>query len=406
MKSKYYILIIIVGILYLSLSAFSFDTEVDSTNKGIIKFSHQFHIEEEAMCTDCHSKVENSTDLSESLKPTMETCGNCHDVKDENECSTCHYDNVKVPFPAKNTELIFSHKAHLDQENVTCTKCHTGLNKVDYSFESPTVYPKMETCNQCHSESGTAKPTNFACESCHISTADLMPDNHKIVNFDKMHKFSSMEADANCQMCHENNFCESCHVGTNLINETNGADNFYQPYSPHNYVDNTKQQQITRVHDLNYQYTHGIDAKGKTSNCITCHQTETFCAECHNAAGNGDFAQEGFIPSTHTKSDFTTFGVGSGGGLHAELAKRDIERCAACHDTQGTDPTCIMCHTDNDGIKGTNPKTHVSGFMKSEKGSWHDDFGAVCYNCHTDAGALSQIPGQGFCGYCHGSNAD
>ena len=60
-----------------------------------------------------------------------------------------------------------------------------------------------------------------------------------------------------------------------------------------------------------------------------------------------------------------------------------------------------MCHMDNDGIKGTNPKTHMSGFMNNEEGDWHGDFGAVCYNCHTDAGALSQIKGQGFCGYCH-----
>jgi len=401
MKSKYYILIFIAGILYLSLSAFTFNSESDSTNKEIIKFSHQFHIEQEVMCTDCHSKVENSVNLNESLKPLMSTCANCHDVEDENECSTCHYDNVQVTFPKKSIKLLFSHKEHLSQENVSCAKCHVGLDKVDYSFESSAAFPKMETCNDCHSSNGIAKPTNFACESCHISTAELVPQNHQTGSFMDMHKFSSKEANANCQMCHDNNFCESCHVATNLINETNSANNFYQPYSPHNYIDNTKQQQISLVHDLNYQFNHGIDAKGKASNCITCHQTETFCAECHNASGFGDFAQEGFLPSSHSKTNFTTFGVGTGGGLHSELAKRDIENCASCHDTQGADPTCIMCHTDNDGIKGTNPKTHAIGFMKNEEGNWHNDFGAVCYNCHTDAGALSATQGQGFCGYCH-----
>ena len=91
----------------------------------------------------------------------------------------------------------------------------------------------------------------------------------------------------------------------------------------------------------------------------------------------------------------------SGGGVHADIARRDLESCAACHDTQGADPNCIMCHTDNDGIKGTNPKTHAIGFMNNEQGDWHGDFGAVCYNCHTDGGALSQTFGQGFCGYCH-----
>lgn len=404
MKSKYYILIFIVGILYFSLSAFSFESEVDSTNKQIIKFSHQFHNEQEVACIDCHSKVEGSVDLNGSLTPTMDACANCHDVDNLDECATCHYDDVQEPFPTKEAELNFNHAIHLGQDNVTCKKCHNGLDKVDYSFESPTLLPKMETCNECHSSSGIAKATNFACESCHISTANLIPDNHKKVSFKDMHKFSSKEADANCQMCHDNNFCESCHVGTNMINETNSSDNFYQPYSPDNFIDNTKQQQITRVHDLNYQFSHGIDVKGKASNCITCHQTETFCVECHNSTGSGDFAQEGFLPTSHTKANFTTLGVGSGGGLHAELAKRDIENCAACHDTQGSDPSCIMCHTDNDGIKGTNPRTHALGFMSNEHGNWHGDFGAVCFNCHTDAGALSQVAGQGFCGYCHDGN--
>ena len=401
MKLKYYILIFAVGILYVALSAFSFESKVDSTNKEIIKFSHQFHIGEDMDCTDCHTEAVESIDLNSTLLPKMAVCADCHDVEDEDECSTCHYENVQVPFPAKSAELYFSHKSHMENENAECTNCHSGLNEVDFSFESSTLFPEMKNCNECHSEVGEAKATNFACESCHVSTADLLPEDHNSVSFDEMHKFSSMEADANCQMCHDNNFCESCHVGTTMINESNSADNFYQPYSPHNYIDNTKQQQITRVHDLNYRYNHGIDAKGKASNCITCHQTETFCAECHNVNENGDFAMEGFLPNSHTQPNFTTMGVGSGGGLHAEIAKRDIENCAACHDTQGADPNCIMCHMDNDGIKGTNPKTHMSGFMNNEDGNWHGDFGAVCYNCHTDAGALSQTTGQGFCGYCH-----
>lgn len=65
--------------------------------------------------------------------------------------------------------------------------------------------------------------------------------------------------------------------------------------------------------------------------------------------------------------NFKTLGVGSGGGDHATLAKRDIERCMSCHDVNGADPTCITCHFDADGIKGTNPKTHPVGFMSNEK---------------------------------------
>jgi len=187
-----------------------------------------------------------------------------------------------------------------------------------------------------------------------------------------------------------------------MISENNTARDFYTPYSPHKFIDNTKQQNISRVHDLNYRFTHGIDLKGKTSECQTCHQTETFCAQCHDS-GSQDFALEGNVPSSHKTLNFVTIGVGTGGGQHAILARRDIERCASCHDVQGADQNCILCHVDNDGIKGTNPKTHARSFRSdTENGDWHSDRGSVCYSCHTDANARPDgIKGVGFCGYCH-----
>ncbi|MEN8191548.1 MAG: cytochrome c3 family protein [Bacteroidota bacterium] len=400
MKPKhFYIFLLTAGIIYLTITAFSFQTEAkDPSNAKLIKFTHQTHIENELDCENCHTDAAESISLSDKLLPTMEACGECHDVEDDENCELCHFEEVLEPLPVSESPIYFSHKSHIEEQEMECTSCHQGLEKVDYGFESATLFPSMGDCYQCHDN--TSKATNV-CEQCHVSTADLVPLNHKQVNFNKDHKFSSLEADADCAMCHDNNFCESCHVGTIMIDETNAPDNFLTPYSPHRLVDNTNQQQISLVHDLNYRYNHGIDARGKASECATCHQTETFCAECHNVDENGDFAMEGFVPTSHTQPNFTTMGVGSGGGVHAEIARRDIETCASCHDTQGADPNCIMCHTDNDGIKGTNPKTHVVGFMNNEHGDWHGDFGAVCYNCHTDGGALSQTQGQGFCGYCH-----
>ena len=178
-------------------------------------------------------------------------------------------------------------------------------------------------------------------------------------------------------------------------------DNFYQPYAPNNFVDGARMQKLNRVHDLNYRYFHGIDARSKRFDCQSCHQIETFCAECHQAE-EGDFNMSGTVPASHLKSGFFTYGVGTGGGEHATLARRDIESCIACHDVQGADPTCITCHQDADGIKGTNSKTHPSGFMNNEEGDWHSSQGSVCYNCHTSASPLSQA-GTGFCGYCHGA---
>ena len=375
-------------------------TDSFSSNKELIKFSHSKHFDL-VECADCHRAVTESTSLNDRLLPNHESCGDCHEVDDEKECSTCHINENYNALIQTKSQLIFNHKIHLLLE-MKCTNCHKGLDKVEFSFESSEVFPSMEICSGCHNE---VKITSNACESCHISTFNLIPQNHRSNVYLRSHKFLAWESNANCMMCHSNNTCQECHVATTGITETNLPDDFYPPYMPSNSIDGIKQQVILKVHgDFNYRYTHGIDAKGKTTECQSCHHVETFCANCHQSE-NRDFAMTGIVPTSHLSTNFKTIGVGSGGGDHATLAKRDIERCVFCHDIQGADPTCILCHLDSDGIKGTNPKTHAVNFMRDENGDWHENQGSICYNCHTSQ-SPSSAAGIGFCGYCHGIDGD
>lgn len=400
MKLKFlYILITLVVAAVLGFSAFLYvPGQGEHGHDKLIKFSHKFH-SELTDCAGCHSKAASSTNLKDHLLPTMDDCAQCHDVQSETNCTQCHYDNVYEALPQKQSGLIFNHSAHIENQKVECTTCHKGINDVDYAFQAEQPYPQMNDCWSCH---GSTKTAPGACEACHISTSQLIPQTHKSVDFINKHKFAAREIDANCIMCHDNQSCEACHAGTTMITEKNTSDDFFQPYVPDNFVDGPKTQQISRVHQLDYRFTHGIDARGKTTECQTCHNVDTFCAECHQS-DNEDYALTGIVPASHLKPDFKTFGYGSGGGEHAVLARRDIESCMACHDVQGADPTCITCHVDRPGIP--DPKTHPSGFMKDTHGDWHTDAGSVCYNCHL--GASPQTPaGTGFCGYCHGSNPD
>ena len=398
MKIKsFYISLFLITISVLFLTAFyGMKQEEPQGNEKLINFSHEFHADE-ADCTDCHSAVEESTSLTDRLLPSHEDCANCHDVDDKDECETCHIDNIYQPLIQIKSKLIFNHKDHLSRD-LKCEDCHKDFKKIDYSSEAEQLVPPMEFCVSCHN------PENIApnyCENCHKSTANLIPQNHTNVNFIKDHKYLANSFDSNCMMCHDNSTCEECHVATNTITEKNTPDDFYQPYMPSQSIDGNKQQVISRVHELNYRFTHGIDAKSKLRDCTTCHQTESFCANCHNS-DEADFSVGGVAPLSHLKPDFKTIGVGSGGGEHAILARRDIERCASCHDVQGGDPVCITCHLDSDGIQGTNPKTHPAGFMRDVEGDWHNSSGSICFNCHTNA-SPSTPPGIGFCGYCHGA---
>ena len=384
---------------FLFFTGFVVNEDRTEENKKRINFSHQLHAEM-TDCASCHSNVEESKSLTDNLLPEgHESCESCHDVEDDENCAMCHVDETYEPLVrSAASSLIFSHKYHLEEYELECTECHKGLDEVDYSYESKNVNPPMMQCYQCHDNQKIA--TN-ECEACHISTADLLPQDHKQVSFLQNHKFKVDSKDAQCAMCHGDSFCQACHAATTGLDEANLSDDFYTPYQPHNYIDNAKEQKIMRVHDFNYRYTHGIDANTNSSSCLSCHNRETFCNECHQVEG-GDFALEGMVPESHQDPNFTTFGRGTGGGEHAVLAKRNIESCAACHDPAGADPNCILCHTDSDGIEGTNPKTHETGFMSGEQGDWHTDQGSLCYNCHLDANARpgGQF-GQGFCGYCH-----
>lgn len=397
MLKLFYINITAVLILFFISTAFlSNGDDPVQKNDELINFSHSLHYDF-VSCDECHSTVVESTSLKDRLLPNHDNCVDCHEVDNDEECETCHKNDNYEPLIQKSSSLIFNHKIHYDRE-MDCDGCHAGLSEVDYSFESAMLNPPMENCAACHNET---KIASNACESCHIAAFDLIPQSHRNVDYMRSHKFLSWELDANCMMCHNNSTCQECHIASNVITETNLSDDFYQPYMPGNGIDGVNQQVLLKVHgDLNYRYSHGIDAKGKSSDCQTCHQIETFCSNCHSAE-NRDFALSGIVPSSHLLPDFKTIGVGTGGGEHAILARRDIERCVSCHDVQGADPTCILCHLDNDGIKGTNPKTHVSNYIKNEKGDWHDSMGSICYNCHTSASPMSQ-PTDGFCNYCHG----
>lgn len=398
MKIKYLYTLLVVSVITLVIFS-AFRTEDvkgdEKRNDQVIKFSHKVH-SEVGDCQSCHIKVQDSESLKDITFPNHEQCSQCHDVEDSENCNTCHINENYEPLMKRSSELIFNHKFHSADQKLECAHCHRGLTDVDYSFQAIQPFPPMETCNSCHNSNGIA---SNACESCHISTAALRPESHQKVNFLKAHKFDAMSANANCAMCHDNNSCDDCHVSTTMLTEENTSDDFYAPYAPHNFVDGSKQQKITRVHELNYRFMHGVDFRNKTTNCQTCHQLETFCAECHGSNG-GDFALTDITPATHRQPGFFTFGVGTGGGEHAVLAKRDIESCASCHDIQGGDPSCMTCHMDSDGIEGTNPKTHPANFMKDEKGDWHETTASLCYNCHTSA-SPSSSPESGFCRYCH-----
>lgn len=362
-----------------------------------LKFSHAKHITEAGIaCLDCHGAAKSSKFSSDNLRSNHDNCTPCHEEQVTNTCGYCHVnpDDIQAA-PAVVRDIVFSHEKHVAMPDVECVTCHQGLDGA--TVAGPKNMPTMETCTSCHND---VKATS-ACEACHTNLTTLIPSDHLVADFKREHKkLTRLGAlDVSCSTCHTQNFCADCHGAASLVQFGKGG-LMTDPSPRVPLKDSPKQMVLQSVHSMNYRYTHGIDAKSKATDCYSCHSEQEFCAECH-AAGNG--VAGSIKPLSHSFAGFTTFGVGSGGGRHAELAKRDIESCVSCHDVQGADPVCITCHTDGDGFKGTDPKTHVKDYMRSEHGPWHSNASAVCYNCHTDLNAHpGGVKGRGFCGYCHG----
>ena len=320
-------------------------TELFVAERDVI-FSHALHTDLE--CTDCHTDIDKSTLAEDRNLPTMDVCGDCHDIESEEECRQCHR-NPDEPeaSPHPDRSILFSHQNHLGRRP-DCAVCHGSI--ATSPSPQPEHMPDMARCLSCH-EGVKAGNACGLCHSDHISLADIHPAEWRHQHGDQ----APFKTDW-CLQCHQGaSSCIDCHRGDNLTGS---------------------------IHDLNYRFTHGLDAKNKRTDCSRCHDGQTFCNDCHE--------RENLFPLLHSTIAWLTD--------HGRAARRDVENCASCHDTD--DPTCARggCHQDADGIRGTDPRFHAANnTLFSHKGPWHSDDGYYCYQCHTNP----HQSGQGFCGYCH-----
>lgn len=342
--------IILLAAVAVSLMAQPWPSAKLTVPPSDIIFSHSLHVTDMEMdCATCHVEIESSTSSDDRNFPTMDECSACHDVESEDNCGMCHR-NPEEPeaSPHPDRDILFNHEVHLE-DGLSCEKCHDDIAKAEESSDA--YMPDKPLCMSCH-DGKTASEDCAICHGDRISLADIHP-----AEWPHQHGEFVVAQESWCATCHQTtNFCIDCHRGDNLTGN---------------------------IHDLNYIFTHGLDVENKRHDCAVCHDKATFCTDCHNSASR--------MPLNHSRAGWTTG--------HGVIAQRDIENCAACHDN--ADPTCARagCHSDYDGLRGTNPPIHrLSGGQLDGHGPWHDDDRYYCFQCHTN----TRVAGRGFCGYCHG----
>jgi len=274
-----------------------------------LKFSHKLHTVENGLeCDNCHSGASASMRGTDDLLPTMETCGNCHDIEDEENCQMCHSDleNPRAVPRITDYSKLFPHKTHI-AAGLNCEDCHSQV-KVKTEVGAY-LLPKMASCMDCHSQ----RKVSRECSTCHLPEERLKPLTHGpdfLHNHSNLARIGQSASDAssrqNCNMCHQTSFCQKCHEGDNLDRTT---------------------------HPLNYAYTHSLDARGKERDCAACHTERSFCITCH--------AQNLVMPHNHTVGWSNR--IPGDGGRHSIEARNDLENCMACHE-QDAEQVCQKCH--------------------------------------------------------------
>ncbi len=275
----------------------------------------------------------NSTS-DEEIESNLIFSHKLHVQNNELECSTCH-ENIINSSTMKNFQGVKEEtclSCHEKENN--CEMCHTNPQNPkfnrwgkDYSIEFNHKFHLNNNleCNYCHLGVVESENLNIKhspemkncmkchdvtdqiedCYLCHEPTQNLKPKDHDAMWAKNHGKFK--EAGVNeCTACHTQNYCIDCHKGENLFGES---------------------------HPPEFILTHSMSFLARESDCQSCHTDRDFCIECHTEI---NFVK----PATHTLPDWKPWVNGS---LHITEGKLNSEYCGVCHSE--ADPTCTGCHS-------------------------------------------------------------
>lgn len=300
------------------------------------RFDHRVHVVDEGLdCFLCHLGAE---DDEEPGMPALGQCRLCHDEPEteaDPDPTRWTYDDegnlAHASFSALSGEVVFSHLAHVER-GATCADCHGDVGESTEITSDAAV--SMAACVDCHER--TEAPGD--CATCHTEIdTNWTPPNH-LLGWQRAHGPVSCErsdrAADQCELCHSDQSCTSCHLET--------------PPSSH----------------TNYwrRRGHGALAALDRDSCATCH-TRDSCQECHSQSR----------PMSH---------VGLWGG------KRN-NHCVGCHLPSSMEESCFLCHegAPSHALAPPKPPGHAPGMNCRQchgQGAplAHIDNGDDCNACH------------------------
>jgi hypothetical protein len=200
----------------------------------------------------------------------------------------------------------------------------------------------MAQCFGCHTHEGQWRTRE--CDGCHVDLPKGLgtPASHVIHEGDFLREHGVRAASARdlCATCHSEASCAACHGVTTAV-------------LPWRLELGTPR--LTGLHRGNFLARHADEARSAPGLCVTCHEPDRFCRECHERRGRAAGAFAGTGRSPHPPD-----WVRARGGEHGRAARLDPVSCAGCHGGAG-EALCAGCHRV--GGPGGNP--HGRGFTSA-----------------------------------------
>lgn len=338
------------SLLALGLAACAGTFLAISTPRDRITFSHEKHSDQD--CSGCHESIDKSEALGTlNPLPKEEKCLECHeDEKKAGNCKMCHADpEHPATYEQKAASLTFPHKTHFDMDVKDCNTCHAAKPE----YKNPDPRQPMAVCLQCHQDDYDKGD----CTKCHVDLKKypLKPIagfSHK-GDWLKNHGKSAQASAQSCAACHDQTTCATCHAKTVPVPvEVRFPEKVASDF----------------IHRGDFLGRHAIEARSNEATCARCHAKQ-FCSSCHTVQ---NITPAAINPRSPHPAGYAFPGPAS----HANEARRDINRCAACHD-QGAASNCVQCHK----VGGIGGDPHPGNW-----GSRHD---------------RKEIGGNAMCLYCH-----
>ncbi|HSH45008.1 MAG TPA: hypothetical protein VK966_04085 [Longimicrobiales bacterium] len=385
-----------------------------------VRFSHPEHRAERAAegrepldCAACHTEADAPRMAVERVVTSR--CFACHEHEADShfvdaDCATCHGPAAETPMGGEWLALLPYPQDHVRGDFLgeihgqlaaseparcitchtqeRCTSCHVDADDVPEIAAIPAASPGLElprfaahytippshtapdfvrqhgevasrqSCATCH--------TQDDCATCHLSpgpeavqdmpSAELVmapgvllqgraPESHASAWWVEGHGAEAAAEPSYCSTCHTRDSCAGCHEAplTGFEDGTRVAG--------------------TAFHPPNFAARHSAEAYGRRLECASCHDTGSFCRDCHEQAG---FETRGALgPGFHDAEPLWLL-------RHGQAARQALESCATCHEQRN----CLQCHSTT-GAFQVNP--HGPGFDPERARSRNP---GICFACH------------------------